>query len=703
MKLGRNVGTTAFAALVLCVPFAGPASAAIVPVWQPGLMAQVPSGGSDAVLNDVSCPAAGDCTAVGEFDINGATQGLVVDENDGMWDTGAEVMPPGTPSSDPDVSLRSVSCSSAGNCTAVGSYSDDNGLPEGLLVTETNGEWGPGIEAQLPAQATGGAQIGSVSCAAPGDCTAVGTYYGTGFLNDDGLVLTASSGEWSAGTTAALPEDAGTGVTGLFSVSCWSAGNCTAVGGYVSKLGMEGVELTETDGAWATGLETKPPSNVAPNGVALPGHGGPNGRAELTSIACLAAGECSAAGGYYDTSGALEPMVDDESGGSWSQASEVNLPGNAVAPTGGFPPLMRGALDSIACSAVGTCAAVGQYKDASYDLQGLLVSESSGSWTDGVEATLPGSPAPPPDEDVGLQSVSCPASGGCVAAGSYDTTDRILEELFVPQSASGWGDGASPTLAPGTTASYYGQAISCAAAGACAAVDGDDLFSSQPEEAPTLALSAPSATALNTPSTATAVLSGGATPTGAITFQVFGPQSSPPVSCSSGGASLGTATVSGNGSYAAPKAFVPTLPGTYWWYATYGGDNNNVPVVSNCGAAMSPTVVASAPPQRSTPSLRLVSIHIARNTLLVSLDCEGTGTCRAKLTFAVDLDRRSGRRHRRDVVVAQTTRALAGDRRVLVRLRLGDRVARLPRPVHGELTISGDGTQIRRAIVIRHA
>ena len=42
--------------------------------------------------------------------------------------------------------LDSVSCDSAGDCTAVGSYDS-----HGLLLTKTGGIWGSGVEAALPA------------------------------------------------------------------------------------------------------------------------------------------------------------------------------------------------------------------------------------------------------------------------------------------------------------------------------------------------------------------------------------------------------------------------------------------------------------------------------------------------------------------------------------------------------------------------
>ena len=98
------------------------------------------------------------------------------------------------------------------------------------------------------------------------------------------------------------------------------------------------------------------------------------------------------------------------------------------------------------------------------------------------------------------------------------------------------------------------------------------------------------------PSSISATLSGAFTAaTGTISFTVFGPQPLPPTACTSGGTALGTATVSGNGSYHPSAEFTPASPGTYWWHASYSGDDENQPSDSGCGIGMKSTMI-SAPP-----------------------------------------------------------------------------------------------------------
>jgi hypothetical protein len=87
-----------------------------------------------------------------------------------------------------------VSCGSAGNCAAVGSYVDSSGNVQGLLLTGTSGTWAAGVEASLPANADKDpkANLNSVSCASAGNCTAVGEYDDSSG-HEQGLLLSMSA------------------------------------------------------------------------------------------------------------------------------------------------------------------------------------------------------------------------------------------------------------------------------------------------------------------------------------------------------------------------------------------------------------------------------------------------------------------------------------------------------------------------------
>ncbi|SRR6266487_1263020 len=77
-----------------------------------------------------------------------------------------------------DTSVNSVSCASTGNCAAGGDYKDGNGHLQGFVVSEKNGVWGQAIEVPgLGALNTArNATVVSVSCASAGNCAAGGSY-----------------------------------------------------------------------------------------------------------------------------------------------------------------------------------------------------------------------------------------------------------------------------------------------------------------------------------------------------------------------------------------------------------------------------------------------------------------------------------------------------------------------------------------------
>ena len=99
--------------------------------------------------------------------------------------------------------------------------------------------------------------------------------------------------------------------------------------------------------------------------------------------------------------------------------------------------------------------------------------------------------------------------------------------------------------------------------------------------------------AVGNPITDTATLSGGISPTGTITFTLFGPNNA---TCT--GAAIFTSTVpvnAGNGDYTSAP-FTPTAAGTYRFVAVYSGDANNASVTSPCGAANESVLVSPATP-----------------------------------------------------------------------------------------------------------
>jgi hypothetical protein len=104
----------------------------------------------------------------------------------------------------------------------------------------------------------------------------------------------------------------------------------------------------------------------------------------------------------------------------------------------------------------------------------------------------------------------------------------------------------------------------------------------------TLTTEASPAVALGGAITDTATLSGGATPTGTITFNLYGPNN---LTCAGAAIFTSTVPVNGNGAYSS-ASFTPTTEGTYRWIANYSGDANNAVTANTCNAASENVLVA---------------------------------------------------------------------------------------------------------------
>ena len=125
--------------------------------------------------------------------------------------------------------------------------------------------------------------------------------------------------------------------------------------------------------------------------------------------------------------------------------------------------------------------------------------------------------------------------------------------------------------------------------------------------------------------TDTAVLSGGNSPTGSITFKLTAP----------GGSVVDTETVSvsGDGTYSTPTGYVPTAPGTYVWSATYSGDSNNKSATDN-GQNESEAVNSARPAINTTAGGKVIigSGSTLTDTAVLSGGFNPTGSITFKLT-----------------------------------------------------------------------
>jgi hypothetical protein len=560
--------------------------------WAAGVATPVPAGAlanPNVELHEVSCASTGNCSAIGRYnDASDNRQGLLLNETNGTWTAATATLPAGA-ATDPVAALDHISCASAGNCSVVGEYRDTSGNTQPVLLTQTSGTWAAGVQATLPSAASNPqVALTSISCTSPGNCSAVG-FYTDSTGNRQGVLLTQTSGTWAAGVQAALPPAAANPNVLPDSVSCVSAGNCTAVGQYTDSSGnIQGLLLTETSGTWATGVNAPLPAAAT------------NPQVTLRSVSCVSADDCAAGGWYTDGSGHGQGLLLTETSGVWS-AAQATAPGDAASDPQGF-------VEAVSCPAAGSCSAIGGYADSSGAYQGLVLTQTAGTWSAGGKAVLPAGAAA--DPGVSLDALSCFSAGNCAVVGGY--TDSLgTQGLLLSENAGSWGPSVEASLPADATPNPHmipGN-VSCTSNTDCTVIGRystataeHGLVLTAANANPGLSVAAPSTGTVGQAiagSSVTATLSSGVAPIGGIQFWVFGPQPSSPSSCPTSGTAIGgPVTVSGNGAYHPSADFTPTAPGTYWWYATYTGDVSDNAAASACGASMADTVIkpVSTPP-----------------------------------------------------------------------------------------------------------
>jgi putative Ig domain-containing protein/cutinase len=237
-----------------------------------------PSGGSGYILTGVSCTSAASCTAVGGY-FNAAGTWVLLAER---WDGSAwSIQDVPNPSSD-SASFNGVSCASATNCTAVGSYNvyTDNGGIQALVEHWDGSAWSV-QDTPIP---PGGSDhpLYGVSCVSATSCTAVGGYVARG--NWQPLAEYWDGNAWSI---QAFPAESSGWI--LYGISCPSAANCTAVGTY--GFGYD-AQAEHWDGnTWSA------------QAVVNPSSGGSFPYNRLNGVSCTTASNCAAVGYYTDTNG----------------------------------------------------------------------------------------------------------------------------------------------------------------------------------------------------------------------------------------------------------------------------------------------------------------------------------------------------------------------------------------------------------------
>src|SRR6266851_3766927 len=220
--------------------------------------------GRNAGVLSVSCPSAGSCAAGGDYrDGGGHQQGFVAVERNGRWRLAIEAPGLGALNKNGNAEVSSVSCASPGYCAAGGYFGNRGSNPyvvssgRGFVVSETNGRWGRAVE--VPGlgflNKGGNARVSSVSCASPGNCAAGGDYTSDASGRLQAFVVSETGGSWGTAQEVAGNVNTGAGL-GAFvdTLSCASAGNCAAGGSYDGP-GNDTFVISEGNGSWGSARE----------------------------------------------------------------------------------------------------------------------------------------------------------------------------------------------------------------------------------------------------------------------------------------------------------------------------------------------------------------------------------------------------------------------------------------------------------------
>jgi|GEM_PF-4759758 len=359
--------------------------------------------GGAATVDSLDCLAANNCIVGGGVTVATNDQHAFVDsEVDGRWQSAQPLPGIANLSHYNDAEVQSVSCISPGNCSAAGSYVGSAagcqsflGCPQVFVASEVSGHWHSAIAVPEVANVTDGySTYGFLSCTSAGACDGVGVDGSQNFAFGEREV----DGTWGAGTKlslAALPGYQAGNEVSFRSLSCWSSGNCTASGDYMNGVPQPG------------GFAFDPFIVDEVDGS----WGEATAQGAGDAMSCPSSGACTAIGG---------DVVVEEVGGVWQQPETIQ--GVEGAPAG--PP------DSISCASPGYCSAVIAAGNS------YVANEVDGTWQSAEPLELGPTVTGPQKRDI-LTSVSCSSDSSCSAIGiaiNNSDTEQMIDSVFGPDA-----------------------------------------------------------------------------------------------------------------------------------------------------------------------------------------------------------------------------------------------------------------------------
>ncbi len=277
-------------------------------------------------------------------------------------------------------------------------------------------------------------QLNGAVCANSTDCYAVGWGSTSGSLI--GTLVEHWNGTAWAAETSPNPTAPGDDFPQMNAVTCLNATNCTAVGTDLTLSNTFNSMVESWNGTKWSEIPSPDVSGAADN--------------VLNGVACESATLCMAVGNSVTTSPAVDTLIEQWDGTSWSIDSSPNVSG-----------ALQTDLTSVSCPSATSCIAVGHSIATSGE--GAVVESWNGTaWSMGS----PEVPAESADDE--LSGITCSSDSSCVAVGrNWATEDSPSTSLAEQWSDSSWSVLSTPN--PTGILGDFLLSISCSSATTCEA------------------------------------------------------------------------------------------------------------------------------------------------------------------------------------------------------------------------------------------